>query len=325
MKSENKVKPMFKYIGGKSWLGGALRDRVRKFRIMSKDSIGEITVDCYIEPFCGGLGAFLAVHNELLYMGIKKVILNDINKDLIDFYCDIYKKDKKLLKRYMLIENEFTKLIPKNAYSLHRTNDKVALKKLLKQANDFYYQVKDAYNIKKKDLKSKDTVDKSAMLLFLQNHCFNGVHRENQKGEYNTPFNWDHKVYTNDIIKEKIDTILNVFKKFDEVIFSNKSYDELEFNHKQFIYCDPPYLNNNIPENRYSKRNFNTKDQLRLIDMISPYVFLYSNHKHDELIERFDKNTKYLSVEVKRKNTISSNSETRKKDKVELLILKSID
>lgn len=49
---QQSVSPLFKYIGGKSWLKDELNNTVNK---VLKDNPN---IDTYIEPFAGGLGAF---------------------------------------------------------------------------------------------------------------------------------------------------------------------------------------------------------------------------------------------------------------------------
>lgn len=162
-------------------------------------------INTYIEPFCGGLGAFINVYDILLNIGIKKVLLNDINSHLIDFYNSIIFNKEKLLTFYMEIENSFSLTIPERAKKLNKTKDKIEIKALLANSERFFRKIKsDFNNYNNKELGEEDKIIKSAELLFLQNHCYNGVYRENGKGEYNTPFNWDHKVYKIENIEKNL-------------------------------------------------------------------------------------------------------------------------
>ena len=71
-----KIKPILKYIGGKTWMREHLRKEVSC--ILKKQSINH-----YSEPFSGALGAFLSVYDILIDNNIKKVTLNDLNQHLI--------------------------------------------------------------------------------------------------------------------------------------------------------------------------------------------------------------------------------------------------
>lgn len=322
MKEEKKIikiRPIFNYIGGKSWLREELRNQFNFMHISRNMS----NINTYIEPFCGGLGAFINVYDILLNIGIKKVLLNDINSHLIDFYNSIIFNKEKLLTFYMEIENSFSLTIPERAKKLNKTKDKIEIKALLANSERFFRKIKsDFNNYNNKELGEEDKIIKSAELLFLQNHCYNGVYRENGKGEYNTPFNWDHKVYKIENIEKKLEELLYVLSLFEEVKFTNDTFKNIEYSENDLIYCDPPYINEKSGENKYNQSGFNKEDQILLIEKISPHQFIYSNHKNELLIETFEKHTQFLIKEVKRKNIMSSKNESRSEDKTEILVIK---
>ena len=84
------------------------------------------------------------------------------------------------------------------------------------------------------------------------------------------------------------------------------------------LYLDPPYLNQDISENKYSKDLFGIDKQIKLIEKIQDYSFIYSNHYDDRIIKEF---SKFNTLEIiNRKNTISSSNESRKNDKKEILL-----
>lgn len=314
-----KIRPIFNYIGGKSWLRKELRDTFNLFRVTRNKS----NIDTYIEPFCGGLGAFINTYDLLLDMGIKKVILNDINSNLINFYNSMLFNKEKLLDVYMTIENDFLNTIPEEAKSLNKTKNKIEIKILLSNAAIFFNNIKQSFNdYSGKCLSKDDEIIKSAQLLFLQNHCFNAVYRENSKGFYNTPFNWDHKTYKRETIEKKLNELIQVLNMFDEVVFSNKNFKDFEFSENSLIYCDPPYINEKDGENKYNQSGFNKDMQILLIEKISKYNFVYSNHKNQLLLDAFNKNTGCLISEVKRKNIMSAKNESRGEDKIEILVMK---
>lgn len=313
-----KVRPIFNYIGGKSWM----REDLRKVFKEMHEAEQLNNVDRYIEPFCGGLGSFISVYDLLLNFGIKKVILNDINKNLINFYQDLYLREEVLLEAYLKIENEFINLIPERAFSLNKTKNKSEMKLLLVEAEKFFKKIKEEYN-EDQEIEKEDTINKSSRLLFLQNHCFNGVYRENQKGKYNTPFNWDSKIYNENTIKKKLNELNYILNLFDEVLFTNNDVKDTHLLDSDLVYCDPPYINEKEGENRYSKLGFNKQDQLDLIKKISPFNFIYSNHKNPILLEEFESQTHFKCLDLRRKNIMSSKNETRNEDKIEILVFKT--
>lgn len=302
-----KVKTLFKYIGGKGWLKDSLRLEVAHL-IEAKKPIA------YVEPFTGGLGAFISVYDLLLDGGVKTVILNDINAKLINFYKSVANNPDRLITEYICIESQFGKTVPKEAKSLHPIKDKERLKELLKNAELFFKSVRDDFNKEKDELKS------SAQLLFLQKHCFNGVYRENSNGGYNTPFNWDAKEVSQEQIRKKVLDVNEVFKKF-KMIFSIGSFEILQYKENFLYYLDPPYINNGIVENKYNKDSFGVDKQKLLIEKIISVPFIYSNHDNNLLINEFLGKNKNIKIKkIPRKNIISASKESRNTDKIEILV-----
>jgi DNA adenine methylase Dam len=305
---DKKVMTIFNYIGGKGWLKKYLREEIN-LKIKNKKFIS------YVEPFAGGLGAFLGIYDILIENNIKYVILNDINSKLINFYKIVNIKPEDLIKEYMLLETAYGKTIPEGVNVLHRTKDKDKLKILLVEADKFYKNVRNKFN------EQQSEIDSAVSLLFLQNHCFNGIYRENSKGGYNTPFNWEYKTFLEEKIREKILAVGEVFNQFN-ITFSNKSFQELKYDEMTLYYLDPPYVNEiEKQENNYNKDSFNIDKQKMLIQNLKNMSFIYSNHDNVILIEEFFKNNININVKkIARKNIISCSNESRKFDKIEILV-----
>lgn len=306
--ADKKTMTLFNYIGGKTWLKEHLKKEVTQ--ILSQKKLTH-----YVEPFAGGLGAFLGVCDTLLENGVSNVILNDINAKLINFYQVVQHKPEKLIKAYIALENNFLLTIPEEAKTLHKTKDKLLLKTILKNSEEHYKKVRNTFNGVQTDIESAVT------LLFLQNHCFNGIYRENSKGGYNTPFNWEARIYTEEKVRDKVMAVHELFKKFN-IEFSNKSFQELTFNDYTLYYLDPPYINEvEALENQYHKDSFDVEKQKELIKTIKLSSFIYSNHDNPLLIKEFTDNG--INIEVKRiprKNIISASNISRQTDKVEILV-----
>lgn len=308
-----KVNTLFNYIGGKGWLREELRKEMGTMLATHK-------LTTYVEPFAGGLGAFLGVHDLLKSNGIKKVILNDINSHLINFYKVIATHPEEIVQSYMVLEEGFKRTIPAEALMLHKTKDKLKLKTYLSESEAYYKNIRSEFNMVVAD-SSNLNITAAAYLLFLQNHCFNGVYRENSKGGYNTPFNWEAKVFSESRLVEKVLAVHAVFNQF-ETEFTNQSFAALDYNTNTLYYLDPPYLNqNSLVENKYNKDSFTFVTQQELINKISGTNFLYSNHNDPLLLEEFSKICPHIIVrEIPRKNIISASIESRKTDKIEILV-----
>lgn len=305
-----KVGTLFNYIGGKGWLKETLRTETALILKNNK------SIDSYIEPFTGGLGAFLGVYDILLENNITNVTLNDINPKLINFYKIIKTNPKKLVATYAVIEQEYQNLIPEYVYALHKTKEKDKVKIGLIEANKYFFKIRKEFNDGGLNLET------AARLLFLQNHCFNGVYRENASGKYNTPFNWEAKVFAIDKIEKRIMAVNEVFKLFNLKLVS-VSFEKIKYNKNTLFYLDPPYINEDeTVENKYSKNGFSAEKQIELINAIKETHFIYSNHRHSLLLNEFNKNENVSEIrEIARKNIISASNESRKTDRLEILVI----
>lgn len=301
---DNKVKPLFKYIGGKSWLRDELRSAISQ-------NLNQ-NINTYVEPFAGGLGAFLNIYDILLEKNIENIVLSDINETLIFTYNSIKKEPENLIKEFLLLETEFNKKVD---IKWKETKDKNESKKYLKEAELFFNKVKKDFNLNKNNI----NIQQSARLIFLQKHAFNGVYRENLKGEYNTPFNWSGSNML-ETIEVKVKEISELFNKFN-LEFKCQSFEEIKYDDNTLYYLDPPYLNEEITENKYNKNSFGIESQLLLLDKINGKNFIYSNHKAKLLLEEFSKFKDIQIKEIARKNIMSAKSSTRQDDKIEILVV----
>lgn len=306
------VKPLFKYIGGKTWLKNHLRQEL--VHVLESTKIKK-----YVEPFAGGLGAFLSIYDLLLSHNIIDVTLNDINARLINLYRDVKNSPIELLDLYMVLEQGFAKTVPQAFFKLDAKKDKEEIKKILAKADEYYKKIRNDFN------SSPISLETSAKLLFLQKHCFNGIYRENSSGQYNTPFNWDGKSFSRESVETKINDIKFVLDQFN-ITFSNESFADLSYQNEVAYYLDPPYINDDLIENKYNKDLFGFTQQKELIEKISTVSFIYSNHFNEKLMDEFNKYSLDLFVrKIERKNIIAASTNSRKNPKTEILITNIID
>ncbi|HDI6118167.1 TPA: Dam family site-specific DNA-(adenine-N6)-methyltransferase, partial [Escherichia coli] len=104
-----------------------------------------------IEPFVGGGSVFTNA-------GFRHNLLNDINGDLINFYQTLQRE------RHSLVTL---------SYSFFQNYNNA----------DAYLEVREAFNRGK-----YDQLHHAAAFLYLNRHCFNGVTRYNQNGEFNVGY-----------------------------------------------------------------------------------------------------------------------------------------
>jgi site-specific DNA-adenine methylase len=331
---------IFKWIGGKKWL-----EKNIKLQLDKIEDTEQIKV--YIEPFAGGLGSFKSILPFLISKNIEKIILNDINTITITTFKHIQDNIEELIKEYSEIHNKFQKSFPSKKikcmahtkvngklvltegeyyyYELQKTKDKEALKELfLVSPRDYFNSVKKDFN---KDKLAKNlSVKNSARFLFLMQYCFNGVYRENLKGEFNVPFNWGNTVINLDLkIKDFKD--YNILFNSVDITFENRDVFELLREYYSvdncFIYLDPPYYNEEGQENKYNKDHFGLAEQNKLLEATNYFdIVLYSNHSSFFIETFFNENGQKVDIQkVYRKNIMSSKNSSRNEDKEEVLIL----
>jgi DNA adenine methylase len=238
------AKPFLKWAGGKRQLLNELEANLPTPVKKTKQ------IDVYIEPFVGG-GALLFY--LLSNYKVKKSIINDINADLMLTYKVIKLYPEDLIKRLSEIQREYLKLDTEE------------------RKEYFYENLRTPYNKLKVNYKNENQVnstEKAALLIALNKTCFNGLYRQNSKGEFNVPAGRYKKPK---ILDEE--NILNVSKLLKNTEIQCGTYKNIKVKNskKTFIYFDPPYrpLSTSSSFTKYSKGDFNDEDQKKLAEFYS--------------------------------------------------------
>lgn len=200
----------------------------------------------WVEPFCGGLGATLRVQP-------KSALLNDDNKQLINFY-----------KWYWSF-----------GYGYDWTN----LEPVVTKEN--YYHNRDVYN----------SMDVNAPLFWWLNHaCFQGLYRVNASGDFNTPIGKDSKTALLKITFPTQEQILNFATAADDWTFHSDTYEKflysIEPEGQYVIYNDPPYDDG---FSSYTNDGFSWIDQKKLAKTIADQCCpaIISNLATDRIVELY--------------------------------------
>lgn len=236
LNEKEQAKPFIKWVGGKGQLLPQLEKQL-------PDELYEEEFT-YIEPFVGG-GAMLFFMLQK-FPNIKRVVINDINRNLTNAYKIIKQEPEGLVYRLKHIEQHYLSIVTEEG------------------RKEFYLEMRRCFNESK--LKS---IDRTALLIFLNRTCFNGLYRENAKGFFNVPFGR----YTNPTIcNEKViyadSELLNRYN----VQILNGDFKEtekcLDAWGLYFFYFDPPYrpLSTTSSFNSYVKEDFNDDRQHDLAD-----------------------------------------------------------
>jgi len=297
--TQYQAKPFLKWAGGKTQLINDIE------KILPKNIIN--TNFTYIEPFVGsGAVLFWMLYN---FPNLKKAVINDINEDLINTYKTIANKPKQLISILDIFQKEF-----------HALDGSEENKKL------YYYEKRELFNSRK-----EQKVTQSALFIFLNRTCFNGLYRVNRKNEFNVPIG----SYKKPTICDK-ENILAVSKALQKVEILCGDFEQtLEYADKNSLfYFDPPYkpLNETSSFNSYAKDEFNDNEQIRLRDFcnkldILNHTWILSNsdvkgkNKNDNFFDDLYSDFIIQRVEVKR--SINANPEKRGK-LTELLITNKI-
>jgi DNA adenine methylase len=295
-----KVRPFVKWVGGKNKLIPQMEQYYPK-------ELKENKIDVYIEPFVGG-GAILI--DILKKYNIKKAYAFDINKNLINCYNIIKDKVESLVLELKKLEEEYLKLDDENR-------------------KEYYYDIRKKYNSINIE-NENEALEKTTYFIFLNKTCFNGLYRENRRGQFNVPIG----KYKNPTIFDE-ENLIELSKLIKNVTFINgdyrESYKYIEEN--TFIYFDPPYrpINKTSSFTSYSKEDFNDENQkelgeyFRKINDNNSNVKLMlsnsnpkNNNEKDDFFEQIYNGFKIN--EIKANRMINSNKEKRGKIS-ELLII----
>lgn len=236
-KKSTQAKPFLKWAGGKS----QLLAEISKYYPFGKDS----SITKYAEPFVGGGAVLFDILNKYT---LDTVYISDINKDLIDTYLVIRDNVDELIRSLKEIEK---------AYLVLDENER----------KQMYLSKRERFNELKKTNTKKSSTEKSALMIFLNRTCFNGLYRVNKKGDFNVP--------TGKYRNPKICDTTNLqaaSKLLRGVEIKCCSYEESAdfIDDKTFVYLDPPYRPLTATANftSYTKELFSDEDQLSLAHFV---------------------------------------------------------
>jgi len=242
-------KPFLKWAGGKGQLISAIESALPTSLFTKKN----VT---YIEPFIGSGAVLFWLLKQ--YPAIKNAVINDVNEDLVKAYKAIKHEPENLIKALQKIQTAYFKL----------SNEE--------DRKSFFLEKRNLFN--HRHLNQRDN---TALLIFLNRTCFNGLYRVNSNNQFNVPFG----KYTNPKICDA-KTIMADSEVLQRVTILQGDYTEtLKYASKNtFFYFDPPYkpISKTSSFNAYAKVAFDDAQQVRLkefCDLLSSkgYQWLLSN------------------------------------------------
>ena len=278
-------KPFLKWVGGKTQLIDLLIEKM------------PTEMDNYHEIFLGGgsvLLAILSLRKQGKLTIKKKIYAYDLNLVLINVYKNIKNNKDEL---FSFIEKYITEYDSLTGIEINRNPETEEEAKTSKES--YYYWIRNKYNNI-----DKNTVECSALFMFINKTCFRGMYREGPNG-FNVPYG--HYKKTPTIITEsELNTISDLIKDV-EFIHSDFRDSIKNVNERDFVYFDPPYA----PENKtsfvdYVSEGFTLETHKSLFDEIKKMKgvkFILSNAKVEMVIENF---SDYNCQDVKARRAINS-------------------
>lgn len=189
----------------------------------------------YFEPFVGGGALLFALKPESGH-------ISDTNVVLMEAFGHVKENATRVISELKTLQDQYWALPD------------------LEAKKDFYLEKREVFNSL-----SNDDFEKTVLLIFLNKTCFNGMYRENSRGEFNVPFG-KHERPT--ICDE--DNIEVVSRQLQKITMSTDSYElAVESASKgDLIYFDPPYHPLNVTSSftDYQAGGFKAKDQEKLRD-----------------------------------------------------------
>lgn len=290
------IKPFIKWVGGKS----QLLEEIRK-KYPSK-------IEKYCEPFVGG-GAVL--FDVLSRYHPETVLINDINKELINTYTQIKNNCSQMIDLLSDLQS---------SYKSHS----------LEENKNFFYEKRNRYNELKVNGNDTENLEKAVLFIFLNKTCFNGLYRVNSKGMFNVPFN----NAKNPLICDK-DNLLACSGLLKNVEMQSRDYKECKsfIDKGTFVYIDPPYrpITQTSAFTSYSENGFSDKEQIELGEFITEIsdkgAFVLASNSDPKNVDEHDDffDNLYSHFEIKRVSASRMiNSNAKKRGAINELLISNI-
>lgn len=279
------AKPFVKWVGGKSQLLEEIREKYPS------------KIEKYCEPFVGG-GAVL--FDILSRYQPETVLINDINKELINTYTQIKNNCSEMIVQLSELQDN---------YKSHSQEENKA----------YFYEKRTRYNELKVNGNNDENLEKAVLFIFLNKTCFNGLYRVNSKGMFNVPFN----KAKNPLLCDS-DNLLACSKLLQNVEMQVGDYKECKnfIDKGTFVYIDPPYrpITQTSAFTSYSENGFTDKEQIELGRFITEIsekgAFVLASNSDPKNADKNDNffDELYSDFEIKRVSAsrmINSNAKKR--------------
>ncbi|WP_022851082.1 DNA adenine methylase [Limisalsivibrio acetivorans] len=226
-RSENPVRPLLKWAGGKTRLIPQYKPYFPNRGVV------------YYEPFAGGGAVFLYLASRGL---VKKAFLNDLNTELVNLYTVVRDEPEELIERACAMRDYYLGLDGAGRA-------------------EFYYDTRQAYN---RECPASPAA-RAAMTVFLNKTCYNGLYRVNSKGEFNVPAG--RYKSPSIVEPENVRLFSALLRETEAEIGNDDFDDSVANAARgDFVYYDPPYrpISRTSHFTSYSANSFDDAEQERL-------------------------------------------------------------
>ena len=239
----------------------------------------------YYEPFIGGAALLISLYS---LNKINESVISDTNKDLYNLYKTIKENPQQLIDELNNLE--------------------------FKNNKDDYYKARELFNA------INDPIERSALLIYLNRHGYNGLYRVNSSNKFNVPFG----KYNNPGMPSS-GNIMALSELFQSCTIMNSDF-ELTVNNARkddFVYFDPPYmpLSKTSYFTGYTHSGFDEKDQERLAKSFQKLsdkgVYVMESNSSTDFIKELYKDFNLLEVDARR----NINSVGTKRNSIKELII----
>lgn len=183
----------------------------------------------YYEPFLGGGAVFFELANRKLF---ETAIIGDTNAELVNLYS--------------IVRGNVDGLISKLAEHAPHAKDE-----------DYYY------SLRAQQHQDMSNVERAARMIYLNKTCYNGLYRENKKGQFNVPCGR----YANPRVLDE-DALRSASRALQKAYIFDDDFDCVADTAKRgdAVYFDPPYIPVSATSNftAYGRNIFAQHDHIRL-------------------------------------------------------------
>lgn len=277
------MKPFLKWAGGKSRLVPEILEALEMPGIAS----GTGKPRRLVEPFAGSGALVMGISQMNKTSDFSGFLCADANADLVNLY------------RHLRRDTDGFVALCRSYFDGGKNNDVDSYMRLRREFNEA----------------RKGSMKRSALFVYLNRHCFNGLCRYNGTGGFNVPFGrganqrGDGKCPPPGFPEDAMRSFAEVGKAL-KITWSAANFDAVlaRVEEGDVVYCDPPYspLSPTASFSSYAKEGFSEADHVRLAETAAKLAsernvtVVISNHWSEAIVRDIYVSGKFAAPVIKR-------------------------